>query len=113
MANQTNRQLVTYDLWLTGTVEQYAPVTAAGVAPAAGGNCVGFTEFGGGNRERVRVRCAGPCRAIAGAAITAGDLLEVGATTSRVVPRTSGAIIGRALTSAANGEPVELVFIPN
>jgi len=113
MSNQSARQLVTFDLWLTGTVEAYAPVTAAGVAATAGGNCVGFSMTSGANRDRIRVRCAGPCRAVAGAAITAGDLLEVGATTSRVVPRTSGAIVGRALTGAANGEPVELVFIPN
>lgn len=113
MSNQSARQLVTFDLWLTGTVEAYAPVTAAGVAATAGGNCVGFSMTSGANRDRIRVRCAGPCRAVAGAAVNPGDLLEVGATPSRLVPRTTGVAVARALTGGGNGDNIEALFIPN
>ena len=113
MSNQTSRQLTDFDLFLTGAVEAYAPVTAAGVASSAGGYCVGLSMTNGSSGNRIRVRCAGPCRAVAGATVNAGDLLEVGSTVSRLVPRTAGVAVARALTGGANGDFIEVLFMPN
>jgi len=60
--------------------------------------------------EAARVRTAGKSKAVAGAAITVGDRLEVNASSRVITWATSGFVVGKALqAAAANGETIEIV----
>jgi len=94
-------------------ITQGQAVTAAGAVATAAGNAVGVAEINGAIGERVAVTVLGTGIAIAGAAVTAGVALEVG-TTGRLVTRTAGVTVARALTAAAaNGDELEVLWIPN
>lgn len=94
---------------------QYQPVLATGAAAAAAGNAVGFTNAAvTASGQLYPATVMGTCIAIAGAAITAGALVEVGSTVTKVVTRSAGVSIGRALTAAAaDGDQIEVLLIPN
>jgi hypothetical protein len=88
-------------------------ITATGAVPAAGGNVIGFTRTEGAVGDLVPTDAAGTVLATAGAAIANGAALEVDAQ-GRVVTRTSGATVGRALKAATGaGDVIEIRFIPN
>lgn len=96
------------------TIAQYQPVQATGAAATAGGNAVGFAPVGGASGERIQVEVLGSTKAIAGAAITAGALVEVHTTVTKVVTKSSGVAVGRALTAAgADGDVIEVLILPN
>lgn len=111
---QANISLLALGLVLTGTVAANGPVTAAGAPASAAGNAIGFARTAGVSGDRVTVDVLGTVLAVAGAAITAGSLVEVHTTVSQVVTKASGVAIGRALTAAANaGDVIEVFLIPN
>jgi len=106
--------MLTVGLTASAALAQFQPVTAAGAAATAAGNAVGFARIAVANGERVPVTVLGTSVAIAGAAITAGALVEVGTTVTKVVTRSAGVSIGRALTAAAaDGDQIEVLIIPN
>lgn len=110
----SNVSILTINRTLSGTVAQYGPVTAAGAPASAAGNAVGFAQVGGASADVVPVTVLGTTKAIAGAAITAGALVEVHSTVSKVVTKSAGVAIGRALTAAAaDGDEIEVLIIPN
>ncbi len=114
VSNIVPNELVLH-LTSTAALAQYQPVQATGAPAAAGGNAVGFTwtaaEAAG---QPVPVVVLGPALAVAGAAITAGSLVQVHSTPTQVVTKAAGAAIGRALTAAAAaGDLVEVLTIPN
>lgn len=97
----------------TAALTQFRGVTVPGAVPGAGANALGLAQQGGAIGEAVPVVALGTAIGEAGAAITAGALLEYDAS-GRVITRTSGAIVGRALTAAgAAGDQVEVFLIPN
>lgn len=110
----TSIPLLTLGVVLSGTVAQFGPVTAAGAPATAAGNAVGFSRVAGISGDRVPVDALGTALATAGAAISAGALVEVHTTVSQVVTKSAGVAIGRALTAAAAaGDVIEVLLIPN
>lgn len=106
--------ILTIGLTASAAIAQYQPVQATGAPAAAAGNAVGFARVGVASGERVPVTVQGTTIAIAGAAITAGALVEVGTTVTQVVTRSAGVSIGRALTAAAAaGDQIEVLILPN
>ena len=95
------------------TILQGQAVTAAGAVATAAGNAVGVAETDAASGDRVPVTALGTGIAIAGAAVAVGAALEVG-TTGRLITRSAGATVGRALTAAAAaGDQIEVLLIPN
>lgn len=97
----------------TATITQFQAVTAAGAVATAAGNAVGFAQLDAASGARVPVAALGSSIAIAGGAIAVGAAVEVGST-GRVVTKSAGVTIGRALTAAAaNGDQIEVLIVPN
>lgn len=97
----------------TAALTQFRAVNAAGAVPAAGANSLGFAQHGAAIGEAAPVVALGTAIAEAGAAISVGALVETDAS-GRVITRSAGAIVGRALTAAgAAGDQVEVFLIPN
>lgn len=88
-------------------------VTAAGAVSTAAGNALGIAQTDAASGDLVPVNVIGTSVATAGAAIAAGAAVEVG-TTGKVVTKSAGITIGRALTAAsADGDQVEILLITN
>lgn len=107
--------LLNLSLTSTAAIAQYQPVLASGAVTTAAGNAAGFcqvTVAASGTLYPATV--LGTSKAIAGAAITAGALVEVHTTVTKVVTKSAGVAIGRALTAAAaDGDEIEVLIIPN
>lgn len=81
---------------------------------------IGVAGFDAAAGEQVTVHCGGVQRILADGAVTAGDVLVASATAGRVATlaavttptaadvTTTRAIVGIALTTAADGEPVDV-----
>ena len=111
---QGNIALLTKSFTASGTLAQYQPVQASGAAATAAGNAVGFANVAASTGDLFPAVVIGTSLAVAGAAISAGALVEVGSTVTQVVTKASGVAIGRALTSASNaGDIIEVLIIPN
>jgi capsid assembly protease len=97
---------------LSATATQYRGVLLTGAAVSAAGN--GYPcATGGVSGDSVPVVLMGVAICEAGAAITAGALLEFDSA-GRYITRSSGAIVGRALSTAAgSGSLFECFVIPN
>lgn len=94
-------------------ITQGQAVTATGAVATAAGNAVGFAETDAASGARVPLTVLGTAIAVAGAAVSAGAALEVGAT-GRLVTRSAGVTVARALTAAAAaGDQIEVLPIPN
>lgn len=101
-------------LTASGAIAQFQPVQATGAPAAAAGNAIGFATLPAASGARVPVAAGGTSIAIAGAAIAAGALVEVHTTVTKVVTRSAGVSIARALTAAAaDGDQIEVFLIPN
>jgi hypothetical protein len=110
-ASSTNTLVLT--VVATAALTQFRGVTHTGGAAGAAANALGFAQNGGAIGDAVPVVALGTAIAEAGAAITAGSLVELDAS-GRVITRSAGAIVGRALTAAgAAGDQVEVLVIPN
>ena len=109
-----NVSLLNIGLTSAAALAQYQPVQASGAAAVVAGNAVGFcqqTVAASGTRYGTVV--LGTSIAVAGAAITAGALVEVHTTVTQVVTKAAGIAIGRALTAAsAAGDLIEVLIIP-
>ncbi len=110
----TNTACLTIGVTASASIAQYQPMLATGAACSAAGNAVGFAQLGGASGDRLPVVALGTSIAIAGAAISAGALVEVHSTVTKVVTKSAGVAIGRALTAAAaDGDQIEVLIIPN
>lgn len=97
-----------------GTLAQYQPVDATGAAVSAGGNAIGTANVAAVSGDRYTATIMGTTLAVASAAISAGALVEVSTTVSKVVTKSSGVAIGRALSAAAaDGDIIEVLLIAN
>jgi hypothetical protein len=106
-------KLLTLSVVATAALVQSRAVTGAGAVPAAGGRCLGFTDYPAAIGERVSVGALGTVVAEAGAAVAVDSLVELDAL-GRVVPKAAGTAVGRALSAAgAAGQLIELQFYPN
>lgn len=90
-------------------IGQFIAVDSNGVRATAGAAAIGFTTAAAKSGSAVPVCVMGSAVAWAGAAITIGQALEIGAS-GFVVPRVSGAQIGTALNTAAVGDQVEVLI---
>ena len=99
----------------TAALAQFQPVQASGAAATAAGNAVGFAQTSAAAAGTLYpATVLGTSKAIAGAAIALGALVEVGTTVTKVVTKSAGVAIGRALNAAgADGDEVEVLIIPN
>lgn len=109
----TNISILTLGVTAAAALAQHIAVTAAGAVATAGSNAAGFTETSAASGERVPFTALGTAIATAGAAIAAGDAVEVG-TAGKVITKTTGVAVGRAMTAAAaDGDKIEVLVIPN
>lgn len=93
---------------------QYQPVTATGAAATAGGNAIGTADVAAAIGDQFNATVMGTALAVAGAAISAGALVEVGSTVTQVITKNTGVAIGRALSAAsAAGDIIEVLLIAN
>jgi hypothetical protein len=97
---------------LSAAATQYRGVLLTGAAVSAAGN--GYPcATGGASGDAIPVVLLGVAICEAGAAITAGALLEFDSA-GRYITRSAGVSVGRALTSAAgSGSLFEGFIIPN
>jgi len=110
-ASATNSVVIT--ITASAALTQYRAVTLAGAVPAAAAAGVFPVLVGAANGDAVGIVVVGTAIGEAGAAISAGALLEVDSS-GRYITRTSGTIVGRALTAAgASGDQIELLVIPS
>lgn len=88
-------------------------VTIAGAVPVAAATALGLAQTGGAIGDAIPVNVLGTAVGEAGAAIAVGVALEYDAS-GRVITRSAGVTIGRALTAAAAvGDQVEVLLIPS
>lgn len=88
-------------------------VTHGNIQAGAGLNTLGVARSPAATGESLTVDVLGTAVVEAGAAIADGALLESNAS-GQAVPRSTGAIIGRALAAAAAaGQFIEILLIPN
>jgi len=92
-------------------ISRFSAVAADGSIPAAGGAAVGFAASDQLIGLRVPVVVGGTGIALAGAAITKGQTLQVGAS-GTVIPRTAGRAVGRAMISGNTGDQIEVLIQP-
>jgi hypothetical protein len=97
---------------LSAAATQYRGVLLTGAAVSAAGN--GYPcATGGASGDSIPVVMLGMAIGEAGAAITAGALLEFDSS-GRFITRSAGVSVGRALTAAAgSGSLFEVYVIPN
>ena len=86
-------------------------ITKDGFIASPGAPCIGFAQTEAAIGERIPVCVVGSSQAIAGANISIGDALEIGANAT-VVTQSSGAFVGSALNSATAGNYVEVLIEP-
>ena len=111
---QGNVKILGRSFTAAGTLAQYQPVDATGAACTAGGNAIGTADVAAVSGDRFNATVMGTALAVAGAAISAGALVEVGSTVSKVVTKSTGVAIGRALSAAAaDGDIIEVLLIAN
>lgn len=111
---QGNIALLTKSFTAAAALAQYQPVTAAGAAAVAAGNAIGSANIPAVSGDLYPAVVMGTCLMVAGAAISAGALLEVHTTVTQVVTKSAGVAIGRALNAASTaGDIVEVLLIPN
>jgi hypothetical protein len=110
----TGIDILTIGITASATIAQYQAVQATGAAATAAGNAIGFARIGGASGDRIPVTVLGTSLAVAGAAITAGALVEIGSTVTQVVTKSAGVAVGRALTAATQaGDIIEVYILPN
>jgi hypothetical protein len=111
---QGNVALLTMSFIAAGTLAQFQPVQATGVAAVAAGNAVGSANVSAVSGDLFPAVVLGTALFVAGGAIAVGALVEVHTTVTQVITKAAGIAIGRALnaTSAA-GDFVEVLLIPN
>lgn len=109
----TSVSLLQISLTSTAAVAQYQPVLATGAVTTAAANAVGFAQVAvTASGTLYPATVIGTSKAIAGAPITAGALVEVHTTVTKVVTKSAGIAIGRALTAAAaDGDEIEVLII--
>ena len=111
---QGNIALLTKSFTAAGTLAQYQPVKADGTAATAAGNAIGVANVAASSGDIYPATVMGTCLMTAGAAISAGALVEVHTTVSKVVTKSAGVAIGRALSAAsADGDVIEVLIIGN
>lgn len=95
-------------------VPLYRLVSATGTTAAAAGASIGVSQQPGKSGDDIAVSVLGVMPVEAGAAVTAGALLQSDAN-GRVIPKTAeGIAVARALNAAGGaGEFVQCILIPN
>lgn len=98
----------------SSALAQYQPIQATGSAAVEGGIAFGFTKTAvGGPGERFTATFLGTSVAVAGGAIAAGSFLQVHSNVAQVMTKSTGIIIGIALSSAsAAGDHIEVFILP-
>lgn len=97
----------------TAAITANRGVTIAGAVPGAGLTALGLAQTGGAIGDAIPVNVMGTGVGEAGAAINVGAALEFDAS-GRVITKSAGVTIGRALTAAAAlGDQVEVLLIPS
>jgi hypothetical protein len=105
--------VMTHSVVAVAATLPFRALTGLGTAPAAGARVLGFTTFLAAAGDRVTVSVLGSTIAEAGAAVAVDALLEVDAQ-GRVITKTTGVAVGRALQAASGvGQMVEVLLFPN
>lgn len=115
MANYLNKArvaILTISVQAAVALAQYRAVGADGNYASAGAHMTGVTYNPATAGEQAAVDVLGTVPCEAGAAIAADALLEVGAS-GKLITRTSGKVVGRALTAASgDGAIFTALLIP-
>jgi len=114
MSRQAN-PILTLSLTLTGTVVAERFVTVAGAQTGAAGNAFGVARTAGVSGDVIPVDVVGTAIVEAGAAISAGALVEADSS-GRAVTKSAGVSLGRLApgqSASAAGQFVEIVLFEN
>ena len=112
MASTATNSLI-LSVLATAALTANRAVSIGGTVPSSAATSFGIALTGGAIGDYVPVVVSGTAVATAGAAIAAGAAVEVG-TTGKVVTKSAGITIGRALAAAAaDGDQVEILLIGN
>ena len=96
----------------TSTVEMARAVDIDGTVTSAGDAMLGLSDTRGFNGDELAVDVMGTSTATAGAAITAGALLQVG-NDGKLITKAAGITVARALTDASgDGSMLEVLLLP-
>lgn len=105
--------ILTLPLTASATVRTERFVTYAGAECGAGVAAAGVSADAGVSGDLIPVVRLGTAVVVCSAAVNAGALVET-ATDGRAVTRTTGVVVGRALTaSTAAGQRIEVLLIPS
>lgn len=112
MAQSNEVQILSVATTNSITAETFVAHGSNPATAGAGVNSIGVAISDSENGY-VPVATLGTAVALSGAAVAAGDALELNAS-GKVITRTSGAIVGRALEAASGAdERIEVMLIPN
>lgn len=104
--------VLTLPVLATEAIQADRFVTPTGAVPAAGANCLGVALHAALAGEYFAADVLAVSYVTAGAAIANGAAVQTDAS-GRAITRTSGAVLGRALSSAATaGDRVKVLLIP-
>lgn len=106
-------EIFTLPVLATAVLTRNRFTTIAGALPAAGASSLGPVTVSAAIGERVPVSVMGSTRVEAGGPIALGAAIECDAL-GRGITRTTGVILGRALSAAsAAGQTIEMLLIVN
>ncbi len=109
----SKRAILTLAVLTAAVITEFRAITHTGTVPASGEAALGFSTTNAISNEMVAVDVLGTTIATAGAAIAQGALVQVG-TAGKVITKTTGIAVGRALQAAsADGDNIEIFLIPN
>lgn len=113
MTGIANISILALTILATGAITALRFVTAAGAQTGAGGNALGVAAMDAVSGDDFTIDAAGLVTVEAGAAVTAGGLVESDAL-GRAINKASGVAVGRSLDAAtAAGDRIRVMLIPN
>lgn len=107
----TKIPILTLSVLTSEAVSAQLAVGHNGALASAGGPMLGLAADGADDGEMLAVDVLGTSIAIAGAEVSIGDGLEVGAN-GRLVVVDNGALVARALSAGGAGAAIEVLLIP-
>jgi len=111
----TGRQAISVlnlSILATGELAEHTAVSWAGLTVAAGAAMAGLTRDATAIGQYAPADVLGTGIAIAGAGVTLGQALEVGAA-GALIPHASGIVVARAVEAANTGDEFEVFLLPS
>lgn len=107
------KPILTLAVLAAEAITEHTAVSYTGTTATAGGVAMGFATADAATGEMVAVDMLGTTIAISGAAIAQGAALQIG-TGGKVITKTSGTLVARAMQAAsAADQAIEVIMLSN